>query len=577
MSINTNYPNLRSSLLLDFANAQQLDPRVTFSRSTTAPYYDGKTSVLAEQNLFVQSENLLTGWSNINCTITGSQTDPIGGTTAFKLVCVNGGNEGIYNTTGGNVSTGLTYSLSAWFKADSAVTLNINSTAGGFTAGNLSLTTAWQYLTITGITATNSGAVWFKPTSTVAVYMWHPQLEQRSSVTAYNATTTTAITNYIPQLLTAPINAPRFDFNPTTGESLGLLIEQSSTNLFTYSQLFNNSAWAAYVATNVIITATSNIAPDGTQTAQSLIADTSVGTSHAVRQGVVTTATSYACSVYAKANQLNQIFIREGNYTGAYSTFNLTAGTVTSNVLGGVGSITAVGNGWYRCTLVLTATANTSRFDIGVLPNSWVSGNALTWTGDGYSGIYIWGAQLEALAFPTSYIATTSAQVTRASDNATMTGTNFSSWYNASQSSLYMDFDIGYYVSGLGGTNQGLVCFGTQSNRILTYVGNYASRPITGQLYDGTTSTAIALNLGGNLTTNTSVKVAFAFNTTTLTGTYNGLATNTVTGGNLNLSLNIMYLGYRFDTSTYLNGHIRKFAYYPQAVTSAQLQALTGS
>ena len=289
---------------------------------------------------------------------------------------------------------------------------------------------------------------------------------------------------------------------------------------------------------------------------------------------------TYTWTIYAKSSNRQLSILTSDQSTGTSGgSFNLVNGTLIGSVTqtgswtNTTASITFVGNNWYRCSVTSTKGAGTTAStSYAIAP---VGG--YSYLGDGYSGIFLWGAQLEALAFPTSYIATTSAQVTRASDNATMTGTNFSSWYNASQSSLYMDFDIGYYVSGLGGTNQGLVCFGTQSNRILTYVGNYASRPITGQLYDGTTSTAIALNLGGNLTTNTSVKVAFAFNTTTLTGTYNGLATNTVTGGNLNLSLNIMYLGYRFDTSTYLNGHIRKFAYYPQAVTSAQLQALTGS
>jgi len=88
------------------------------------------------------------------------------------------------------------------------------------------------------------------------------------------------------------------------------------------------------------------------------------------------------------------------------------------------------------------------------------------------------------------------------------------------------------------------------------------------QLYDGAVAVgSVKAGTGGVLD----------FGIQFVAGTYSILATNTATGGNLNLSLNIMYLGYKFDTSTYLNGHIRKFAYYPQAVTSAQLQALTGS
>ena len=557
MAINTNYPNVRPSLLLDFANSQQLDPRVTFSRSTTAVYYDGKTSALAEQNLFIYSNTFSNAaWVGTSATIASGVTDPAGGTTAFSMTAT-AGNATLYQTL---TLTATAYTESIWIQRVTG-TGTINLTLDGSTLSPVTITGSWVKYTYTATPSAGSKTIGIQiVTSGDAINIYGSQIENRSSATATNITTTTAITNYIPQLLTAPINAPRFDFNPTTGESLGLLIEQSSTNLLTYSQTFTNAAWV-FVATNVIITATSNIAPDGTQTAQSLIADTSAGTSHAVRQGVVTTATSYACSVYVKANQLNQIFIREGNYTGAYSTFNLTAGTVTSNVSGGVGSISAVGNGWYRCTLVLTATANTSRFDIGVLPNSWVSGNALTWTGDGYSGIYIWGAQLEALAFPTSYIATTSAQVTRASDNASMTGTNVSSWYNIGQGTWYSEFNIIQNTTGWGLlSNQNIGSgriFYSNNTGVFTYDGSNVGTLLN--------STAI----------NTFYKVASSLTQTLNTNCGSGnTPTTTATNGNL-LNTTTLYIG--LMSTSYLNGHIKKLSYYPQAVTSAQLQSLTGS
>ena len=633
MSINTNYPNVRPSLLLDFANSQQLDPRVTFSRSTTAPYYDGKTSVLAEQNLQTYSQTFTNGVWQTNSTITGNTTTAPDGTTTASTFLTPAGSNIFYIGQTTAITNAIPYTYSASLKYNtnqfafikiygntgtgswgavvvdlingtitstqngSSATVNATSIvaqANGFYRVSITVTQSGGSAT-SGcggfIQLSNTGTPSIGPygnytwtaVGTESIYIWGSQLEQRSSVTAYNATTTTTITNYIPQLLTAPINAPRFDFNPTTGESLGLLIEQSSTNLLTYSQLFSDATWLKF---RTSITQTANIAPDGTQTAQLLVEDATNNTHGCANYGsqTVTSGQQYTFSAEVKAWTRNYVtlFADVGSALlgNAGVQFSLIDGTVQKNTNGYVTTSTNLGNGWWRFSYTATATASgnaKSGIYIGSIPATSAANGIDTYTGNGYSGIYIWGAQLEALAFPTSYIATTSAQVTRASDNASMTGTNFSSWFNASQSSLYMDFDIGYYVSGSGGYNQGLACFGTSTNRILTYVGNGASRPITGQLYDGTTNTNIVLNTGGNLTTNTSVKVAFAFNTTTLTGTYNGLATNTATGGNLNLSLNIMYLGYKFDTSTYLNGHIRKFAYYPQAVTSAQLQALTGS
>jgi hypothetical protein len=92
MSISANFPNVRPSLLLDFANSQQLDSRITFSRSTTAPYYDGKTSVLAEQNLLLQSQQIGTsGWGLVNVTTTLNTTVAPDGTTTASTVTGTGG------------------------------------------------------------------------------------------------------------------------------------------------------------------------------------------------------------------------------------------------------------------------------------------------------------------------------------------------------------------------------------------------------------------------------------------------------------------------------------------------------
>ena len=98
MTISANYPNLRPSLLLDFANERALDSRITFSRSTTAVYYDGKTSALAEQNLFLYSQTFgNAAWVSTNNTITTGITDPAGTTTAQTLTA-SAGNSTFYQT-----------------------------------------------------------------------------------------------------------------------------------------------------------------------------------------------------------------------------------------------------------------------------------------------------------------------------------------------------------------------------------------------------------------------------------------------------------------------------------------------
>jgi hypothetical protein len=97
-------------------------------------------------------------------------------------------------------------------------------------------------------------------------------------------------------------------------------------------------------------------------------------------------------------------------------------------------TLSDAGNGWYRCSVTATATktsAATARFTVDIVANG--SDN---YQGDGTSGLYLWGAQVEVGAFATSYIPTTTAAVTRANEVATITGTNFTSFYNNSNGSV---------------------------------------------------------------------------------------------------------------------------------------------
>ena len=249
-------------------------------------------------------------------------------------------------------------------------------------------------------------------------------------------------------LQTAATNAPRFDHNPTTGESLGLLVEEQRTNLLLRSEEFGTTWVNTESSENVNVA----VAPNGTTTADAFV-DTVNNSPHSVSQSVAGCAgsTSYTLSCYMKKGSKDfgaLIFSPNASWGtggGASVFYDLTNGTVSAST-SATGTIQALPNGWYHCTATATTVASPGTVTLRV--GSSLNGFAQTYEGNGDEAIYLWGAQLEAGAFPTSYIPTTTAAVTRSADVASSTGSAFSSWYRQDEGSLF-----GQYV--LRGGNQG--------------------------------------------------------------------------------------------------------------------------
>jgi hypothetical protein len=177
--------------------------------------------------------------------------------------------------------------------------------------------------------------------------------------------------------------------------------------------------------------------------------------------------------------------------------------------------------------------------------------------------LFIWGAQLEAGAFPTSYIPTVASQVTRASDAASMTGANFSSWYSQGQGTLYAEFN----PLALAASSGVVINDNTTSNRI-----RLATTSVSDQGTVTTSGTAQAVLDGGTPATNTSMKLAMTYQVNNFALSLNGATAATDTTGTVPV---VSQLQIGSETTTVGNLTIKKMAYYPIVSTATQLQALT--
>ncbi|RLF66470.1 MAG: hypothetical protein DRN30_02070 [Thermoplasmata archaeon] len=260
------------------------------------------------------------------------------------------------------------------------------------------------------------------------------------SVEFSRATTATYIDRY-GVLKYADIDEPRF-------EREGLLLEGSSTNLLKWSEDFTQSEWWKGQTT---IQSNVTTAPDGSETASKLV-ETTDEQYHVIHQSIEATAgTTYTGSVFVKAAERTKVQVSLVDESSTHVVqVDLTDGSFTS--IGNVNfyQVTKLANDWYRVSVTWTPDEDTTLWFRIVIVND---NGDIYYQGDGSSGIYIWGAQLEAKPFPTSYIPTQYTAVTRAGDICRLQfENNHPSLKKGNPFSYAVDFDV--FRRGLFDFNQ---------------------------------------------------------------------------------------------------------------------------
>jgi hypothetical protein len=344
----------------------------------------------------------------------------------------------------------------------------------------------------------------------------------------------------------------------------GLLIEESRTNLLLRSEEFNTS-WSISSAALVVNTA---VAPDGTLSSEKLITN-AAAINGQVFQSVskAASAVTYTSTVFAKAGEWNTV----GIYVSDSASFsnradinvNLVTGLVTSagaargTFTAGSGTVTSVGNDWFRISLTFTSSTETQ------LLNRIYSLDSVATTGDGASGIFLWGAQLEVGSFSTSYIPSVASQVTRAANSASMIGNNFARWYNVNAGTFYAQSDS----FGTGTRRITFASDGTDSNRIV-------------QSFTASTNLGFVIT-SGNLQAQMSVSGTGAANTALAYATDNfafarNATLDTDSAGTVPVGLTQMQIGAGLTAATSpLNGTISRIAYFNRRLADSELQGIT--
>lgn len=370
-------------------------------------------------NLVQQSEQIdNAAWVKFNCSITPNDAIAPNGTQTADKVVFSGSGHYFYQQTSyiGQATASI------YVKGTAGETISIDNTQA-ITEPLITLTGEWQRITTTTTTSGSSvqgiALSTFQSATARTIYVWGGQV---------NAGT---LKPYFPT--TDRLNVPRLTYQNGGGGCPSLLLEKQSTNELSYSEQFDNAGWTK---ADVTVTANAITSPDGTQNADKIVENTANSAHGIYQSATITSGASWTWSGFFKAGGRTRFRLYAQSALTPYVEFNLSNGTIISTIGSVTGSIESMGNDWYRCIATTTTTGTNGYFNIAIAD---ASGN-VSYTGDGTSGIFIWGAQVEASSYATSYIPTTSSSATRVADECRKS--SISSLIGQTEGVLFADVNL---------------------------------------------------------------------------------------------------------------------------------------
>ena len=545
---------VKSDSLLGYKiiNKKHYPREMSVTRATTATRVN-EDGLIEETpyNLLTYSEQFENGvWTKFNVTASTNSLIAPDGTLTAENISVSSTTNDLRQDV--SVSQNTQYTFSFYAKKDTISAPQyrvINMTAvtdiiPRTSYGSVLILNEWVRVTLTFTTPIGCSLVRVQllaNTNTSGnIGFWGAQLVQGS-----------APKDYLPT--TDRLDIARIDYS--TGEA-ALLVEPQRTNSSLYSEQFDNAAYWTKVSTT--ITDNNGIAPDGTMSADTVTLTTTFG--RVQRSVTLTASTQFTASTFVKnidaANPKVSLLCFNNANTLCSAHFTLTGNGSVSNEVDAVGSITPFGNGWYRCSITFNSETGATSPTLRVINNVSTDGG---WTiGE---SVFLWGAQLEAGAYPTSYIPTTSASVTRNADVISKTG--IADLIGQSEGTLFADVKVSANKESVRVLQ---ISDGTIGNRIqLAFNGNN----FTPAVVNGGVTQAVfptPFTAGRN-------KLAIAYANNDVVAYLNGIQIGSDSLATIPLC-NLIDVGHGLGSS-FFNNEINFISLFKTRLTNTQLATLT--
>jgi hypothetical protein len=291
-----------------------------------------------------------------------------------------------------------------------------------------------------------------------------------------------------------------------------LLLEPSRTNLATYSVDLDTllSGGTPTITDNEIT------APDGFNTASKITqSNANEYQSRYFTDTGISGSTTYTRSIFAKAAEDSILYLQQYDGTNNYGTyFDLINGTKTDSNAAVTSKMENFGDGWYRCSVTYTTVSSATQERIQVTIAQSV-GVTPVYQGDGTSGFYIWGAQLEQGSYPSSYIPTSGSAVTRTADSNEV-ASGLENIIGQTEGTVFLDFEYLYETTSDSSTDalRDIFVVGTAADISEGIsIDNYRSQFRVFVQGSGMTTQSIGNNTAGASQPNTRYKLAVKYKT----------------------------------------------------------------